>query len=224
MFKITKATNKSSNIFEALKDLGLTVQDKNSLDYLNQVSQQGLFDLEVMKELKPSFRYDETDIKFEEAEVLGGGTILISETLEGTDFSEEFVIGQRPDFRGHEQAIYGTDIRAGGGNDTIIGDHSGYRPASSIEVWGEDGIDHFVSTQRNGSLFQIKDMEVGETFTTHEDFYRLKLISENERRKVYGVNCDLYDYGHGMIVDPGTTILQTLDSDGNHVYICVPEA
>lgn len=55
MFKITKATNKSSNIFEALKDLGLTVQDENSLDYLNQVSQQGLFDLEVMKELKPNF-------------------------------------------------------------------------------------------------------------------------------------------------------------------------
>lgn len=156
---------------------------------------------------------------------MGGGTILISETLEGTDFSEEIVIGQRPDFRGHDQAIYVTSIRAVGGNDTIIGDHSGYSPVSSIEVWGEDGIDHFVSTQCNGSLFQIQDMEVGETFTTHEDFYRLKLISETESgRKVYGVACDLYNMGHGMTVDPGTTILQTLDSDGNHVYICVPEA
>ncbi len=226
MFKITKATNKSPNIFETLKDLGLTFQDKNSLDYLNQVSQQGLFDLEPLQAPKIQRFYTEADAKFEGCEVAWDGEIDVRESIEGTGLSETFVINQRRGFRGHVRANYITRIDAAGGNDVIIGNHSGLTPRNAVIVHGGEGIDQFASTQRTGSMFQIMDMEAGETFTTHADYDELELFRElpHNGQRLYHISSSESPYRHVMYIDADSTIFQALDSDGNNVYICVPEA
>lgn len=226
MFEITKVTKNSASILKTLNALDIKVQDKDSLSYLKEVSQQGLFALEALPEIKLKTQYDEADAKFEGSEVLAEGTIRIDESIEGTGLSESFVIGQREGFRGHERSLYWTQIHAGGGNDQIVGDHSGRRPTSKIEVWGEEGIDQFKSTQRDGTLFSIQDMEHGETLTTHEEYDQVELIRErNNGEKLFhvGSSSDASSPRHTMVLEAGSTILQALDSEGNNLYICVPE-
>ena len=226
MFEITKATKGSASILKSLNALDITIQDKNSLSYLKEVSQKGLFALEALPDIKLKTQYDETDAQFEGTEVLVEGTIRVNESIEGTGLSENFAIGQREDFRGHPRSIYWTQIQAGGGNDVIVGNHSGRRPSSNIEVWGEGGIDQFESTQRNGSMFSIMDMEHGETLTTHEDYDQVEMIREfNNGEKVFhvGSSSNPNSPTHLMVVEAGSTMLQALDQDGNNLYICLPE-
>ena len=235
MFKITKATNKSPNILKTLNALGITVENKDSLSYLREVSQQGLFALKPLQEFKLKTEYDETDCTVESAEIsYQPGFILVSESIEGTSLSERFVINQRGPFEGHESVIYSTKIRAMGGNDEIIGNHSrcgqGDCPRSSIHAWGGDGIDNFVSTQRNGSLFQIEDMEAGETFTTHRNYDQLEHFQDSppvtahpNGRSHFVISSTFSRKQHRLGVEGGNTVIQALDSDGNNLYICVPD-
>ena len=235
MFKITKDTNKSPNILKTLNALGITVENKDSLSYLREVSQQGLFALKPLQEFKLKTEYDETDCTVENAEISWEpGYIQVRESIEGTSLSERFVINQRGAFQGHENVNYGTRIYAKGGNDEIIGIHSEHRPGegpdSSIMAWGGDGTDNFVSTQRNGTNFQIMDMEVGETFTTHRNFDQLEFIRDTppvtahpNGQSTFHVISPFSIERHSMKVEGGNTVIQALDSDGNNLYICVPD-
>ncbi len=146
MFKITKATKNSSSILKTLNALGITVQDKDRLNYFKEVFQQRLFVLEPLQELKLKTQYDETDARYEGCEVHSNCEIRVEESIQGTGISGTFVINQREDFRGHDRSIYSIKIHAGGGNVEIIGNHSGLFSRSSIYTWGGDGIDQFVST------------------------------------------------------------------------------
>ena len=226
MFEITKATKGSASIFKSLNALDISIQDKKSLSYLKEVSQKGLFALESLRDVKLKTQYDETDTKFEGTDVLVEGTIRVNETIEGTGLSESFVIGQRENFRGHQRSLYWTKIQAGGGNDEIVGNHSGRHPHSNIEAWGEEGIDQFVSTQRNGTMFSIMDMEHGETLTTHEDYDQVRMIREfNNGEKLFhvGSSSNPNSPRHLMVVEAGSTMLQALDDEGNNLYICLPD-
>ena len=226
VFEITKVTKNSSSILKTLNALDIAVQDKDSLSYLKEVSQKGLFALEGLPEIKLKTQYYETDAKFEGTDVLVNGTIRVNESIEGTGLSESFVIGQRDEFRGHERSIYWTQIQAGGGNDVIVGNHSGRQPSSKIEVWGEEGVDQFVSTQRDGTMFSIEDMEHGETFTTHQDYDQVEMIRQfNNGEKLFhvGSSSNPNSPRHMMIVEADSTMLHALDSEGNNLYICVPE-
>ena len=235
MFKITKATEKSPSILETLKALGITVQDKQSRKYLKEVSQQGLFALKPLEEPKLKTEYDETDCKVEDVRVsYQPGFIDVEESIEGTFLSERFVINQREPFQGHERVIYGTRIRAMGGNDEIISNHSrcqqGDCPWSPIHAWGGDGIDNYVSTQHRGSMFQIMDMEVGETFTTHRNYDQLEHIVDTppvtahpNGLRTFHVSSPFSIKRHSMKVEGGSTVIQALDSDENNLYICVPD-
>ena len=226
MFQITKVTKDSSSILKTLDALDIAVQGKNSISYLKEVSQRGQFTLEALPEIKLKTQYDETDAKFEGTEVLANGTIRVNESIEGTGLSESFIIGQRDEFRGHDRSLYWTQIKAGGGNDVIIGDHSGRHPNSKIEVWGEEGVDQFVSTQRDGTMFSIMDMEHGETFTTHEDYDQVEMIREldsGEKLFHVGSSSNPDSPRHMMVVEAGSTMLHALDHEGNNLYICVPD-
>ena len=235
MFKITKATEKSPSILKTLKALGITVQDKQSRKYLKEVSQQGLFALKPLEEPKLKTEYDETDCKVEDVRVsYQPGFIDVEESIEGTFLSERFVINQREPFQGHERVIYGTRIRAMGGNDEIISNHSrcqqGDCPWSPIHAWGGDGIDNFMSMQRNGSMFQIHDMEVGETFTTHRNFDQLEFEKDTppvtahpNGRSHFDIKSPFHNRVHGVSVEGGNTVIHTLDSELNNLYICLPE-
>ncbi len=73
-------------------------------------------------------------------------------------------------------------------------------------------------------MFQIEDMECGETFTTHEDYDQLEFISEHPTgEKRFHVNSPSANRRHAILVEAGSTIIQALDSDGNNLYICLPE-
>ena len=226
MFEITKVTKKSASIVKSLNAVDVTIQDKKSFSYLKEVSQKGLFALEGLPDVKLKTEYDETDAQFEGTDVLVEGTIRINESIEGTGLSESFVIGQREDFRGHRRSLYWTKIQAGGGDDEIIGNHSGRHPHSNIEAWGEEGVDQFISTKRNGTMFSIMDMEHGETLTTHADYDQVKMIRElNSGEKIFhvGSSSNPNSPRHLMVVEAGSTMLQALDHEGNNLYICLPD-
>ena len=237
MFKITKATEKSPSILETLKALGITVQDKQSRKYLKEVSQQGLFALKPLEEPKLKTEYDETDCKVEDVRAsYMPGYNRVDESIEGTFLSERFVINQRGSFQWHEfdEAVfqdvnYVTSIYAKGGNDEIIGNHSerhpGVGPMNPIQAWGGDGTDNFVSTQHRGSMFQIYDMEAGETFTTHAEYDELELLKDLPRsgQRKFDVRSPFDSAVHGVYVEAGSTLIHALDSELNNLYICLPE-
>ena len=225
MFKLNqfaKHSLKSSNQFDKSD---LFASKKSTTDYLRRLSEEGVYGLVDFDKIKLKYHYDENDAKLDDADLLDNGTILVQESIDGTALSEVYDVGQRDEFRGHNRVTYLTDVYAGGGNDMIIGSHQGQGSTKQvINAYGGSGIDHYVSTQRRGTIFNIKDMEAGETFTTHQSYGELEFRREfRDGSKVYHISSDDSNVKHSILVESGRELIHTFDANGNNQFVCVPE-
>jgi len=225
MFKLTKFAKQSSKSFDRFKKNDLFASKESTNDYLRRLSKEGFYGLIDFGKIKLKYQYSENDAKFDDADLLDNGMILVRESIEGTALSEVYDIGQRGEFRGRDFVTYSTDVYAGGGDDLIIGSHQGQGSTTQvINAYGGSGIDHYVSIQRRGTIINIRDMEAGETFTTNQSYNQLELAREfRDGSKQYYISSEDSNASHGIRVEPGRELIHSFDANGNNQFICIPE-
>ena len=246
MFTLSKFNKKAAPLEAILKKAGLTVGDKSTAEYLQEVSERGLT-LEFIEQLQNVDLTKFTTFTEADAEVVGeplfhiSGEVRIEEELKTTKFGDTITINQREQHPEGDPTYYHLDVHSLEGNDTIIYNHTNefyvdeQGPSMWLDVWGGEGIDSFVKTSLSYNGFSIWDMEQMETLTTHAHYDHMSTQPYHEpgvgyTGKTYVTiryadeSGELMPGGHGMVIPEGTELVKFYDEATDlNKFIVMPE-